>query len=83
MQTKVLKSILSFAEKAPIASVVVSGERIDFETNIRDKSTKERETISGSSDYDVNEKDGILQVIDDKGHYFLGIESINAIQMIL
>ena len=83
MQTKVLKSILSFAEKGPIASVVVAGERIDFETTIRDKKTKERETISGSSDYDVNEKDGILQVIDDKGHYFLGIESINAIQMIL
>lgn len=83
MQIKVLKSILSFAEKAPIASVVVAGERIDFETTIRDKKTKERETISGSSDYDVNEQDGILQVMDDKGHYFLGIESISAIQMIL
>ena len=83
MQIKVLKSILSFAEKGPIASVVVAGERIDFETTIRNKSTKERETISGSSDYDVNEQDGILQVMDDKGHYFLDIENISAIQMIL
>ena len=83
MQIKVLKSILSFAEKAPIASVVVAGERIDFETTIRNKSTKERETISGCSDYDVNEQDGILQVMDDNGHYFLDIESISAIQMIL
>ena len=83
MQIKVLKSILSFAEKGPIASVVVAGERIDFETTIRDKNSKERETISGSSDYDVNEQDGILQVMDDKGHYFLDIESISAIQMIL
>ena len=81
MQIKVLKSILSFAEKGPIASVVVAGERIDFETTIRDKNSKERETISGSSDYDVNEQDGILQVMDDKGHYFLDIESISAIQM--
>lgn len=83
MQAKVLKSIFSFAEKAPIASVVVAGERIDFETTIRNKSTKERETINGCSDYDVNEQDGILQVMDDKGHYFLDIESISAIQMIL
>lgn len=83
MQIKVLKSILSFAEKGPIASVVVAGERIDFETTIRDKNSKERETISGSSDYDVNEQDGILQVMDDKGHYFLDIENISAIQMIL
>ena len=81
MQIKVLKSILSFAEKAPIASVVVAGERIDFETTIRNKSTKERETISGCSDYDVNEQDGILQVMDDNGHHFLDIQSINAIQM--
>lgn len=83
MQIKVLKSILSFAEKAPIASVVVAGERIDFETTIRNKSTKERETISGCSDYDVNEQDGILQVMDDRGHYFLDIENISAIQMVL
>ena len=82
MTLKAVENIISFAEGGYIKSITAGGDTLCFSSSVRkQKGSKEREEVNGTGEYTLNKTEGILQVTDNNGTYFIEVKQIASIQM--